>query len=170
MNCECGNKMVLKLARKGETKGNFFWGCSNYPYCQFTKEYVIPKNRFDFANNDFMPIIRSLNEKSKSEQETIETEITVQMIQILEHFIGCTWGAHFNTMFDELIKPYLRDSVTLDYVLRGDSVKETKGNVIRGNTGAKIYPELYEYLITVNSSDIINYLETEFKNYLQHNL
>ena len=114
-----------------------------------------------------MPIIRSINEKPKSEQNKIVTEIKVQMIQILEHFIGCTWGAHYMTMFDELIKPYLTDSSTLDHVLRGDRIKETKGNIIRGKTGAKIYPELYDCLISVNNPDIKIYLKTEFNNYLQ---
>lgn len=97
----------------------------------------------------------------------IVLEIKVQMIGIMEHFISCTWAAHFDTMLEELIKPYLADVSTLDYVLKGDSIKESKGNVIRGETGAKIFPELYFCLSKVQSPNIKNYLKKEFKNYQQ---
>ncbi len=154
--------MVLRLVRKGERQGSFFWGCSTYPLCMETQNYVVPENRFDFANNDFMPIINSLTTKPESEKQEIIAEIKVQMIEILRHFIECTWGAHYNTMFDMLIKPYLTDSSTLDYVLKSEIINESKGNVVRGNTGAKIYPELNYYLSNVNSAEIKNYLKKEF--------
>jgi ssDNA-binding Zn-finger/Zn-ribbon topoisomerase 1 len=162
MICRCGNNMVLRLIRRGELQGSFFWGCSTYPLCMKTQNYVVPENRFDFANNDFMPIIKSLTAKPESEKQEIIVEIKVQMIEILKHFIVCTWGAHYNTMFDMLIKPYLTDPNTLDYILRSEIINESKGNVVRGTTGAKIYPELNYYLNNVNSMEIKNYLKKEF--------
>ena len=164
MICVCGNSMVVRLARKGENKGNYFWGCSKYPLCSKSKNYEIPDNRFDFANNDFIPIIQSLSYISDIEREGILDEIKVQMIDILRHFVQCNWGAHFNTMFEMLIKPYLSDPNTLDHFLKSEVIDELKGNVIFGKTGAKIYPELHYYLNNVNSDEIKNYLKHEFKN------
>jgi ssDNA-binding Zn-finger/Zn-ribbon topoisomerase 1 len=164
MICSCGNNMVLRLVRKGERQGTFFWGCSKYPLCMNTQNYLVPENRFDFANNDFMPIINSLVAKPELEKQEIIAEIKVQMIEILKHFIECTWGAHYNTMFDMLIKPYLTDPSTLDYVLKTEIINESKGNVILGTNGAKIYPELKYYLSNVNSMDIKNYLKSNFPN------
>ncbi|MBS4696781.1 NERD domain-containing protein [Aeromonas allosaccharophila] len=31
----CGNQMVLRTAKRGDNKGNQFWGCSGYPKCRF---------------------------------------------------------------------------------------------------------------------------------------
>jgi len=31
----CGNQMVLRTAKRGDNKGNRFWGCSGYPKCRF---------------------------------------------------------------------------------------------------------------------------------------
>lgn len=33
----CGEKLVMRTARKGGNSGNSFLGCSNYPRCRFTK-------------------------------------------------------------------------------------------------------------------------------------
>ena len=32
---KCGNELVLRTAKKGENKGNPFYGCSNFPKCRF---------------------------------------------------------------------------------------------------------------------------------------
>jgi ssDNA-binding Zn-finger/Zn-ribbon topoisomerase 1 len=31
----CGNKLVLRTAKKGENVGNQFYGCSNFPTCRY---------------------------------------------------------------------------------------------------------------------------------------
>lgn len=31
----CGNPMVLRTAKRGDNRGNQFWGCSGYPKCRF---------------------------------------------------------------------------------------------------------------------------------------
>jgi hypothetical protein len=33
----CGNKLVLRMATRGENAGNQFYGCSNYPKCRYIK-------------------------------------------------------------------------------------------------------------------------------------
>lgn len=38
MTCpRCSNKLVLRVAKKGNNIGNEFYGCSNYPRCKYTK-------------------------------------------------------------------------------------------------------------------------------------
>lgn len=34
---ECGSKLVLRTAKKGNNVGNQFYGCSAYPKCRFIK-------------------------------------------------------------------------------------------------------------------------------------
>ena len=34
---KCGNKLVLRTAKKGSNVGNQFYGCSNYPNCRYIK-------------------------------------------------------------------------------------------------------------------------------------
>lgn len=36
---QCGSRLVLRTARKGQSAGNRFYGCSSYPRCRFTKAY-----------------------------------------------------------------------------------------------------------------------------------
>jgi hypothetical protein len=36
----CGEKLVLRTARKGPNAGNDFYGCSNFPNCRYTKHIV----------------------------------------------------------------------------------------------------------------------------------
>lgn len=161
MDCFCGNMMILRLARLGDTAGNFFWGCSTYPECTYTKPYQIPIERFAFANQDFTEIINSLGDKNEIEREIIVTEIKAQMIDILNHFIECRWGAHFNTLFDQIISKYLDDPSVLDYVLKSDVVIDIG---FRGVSGAKIFPDLLNYLQRVESPKIQHYLLKEFGN------
>ncbi|OUS32020.1 hypothetical protein A9Q98_02385 [Thalassotalea sp. 42_200_T64] len=35
----CGNKMLVRTAKKGPNSGNKFWGCSAFPRCRKTEEY-----------------------------------------------------------------------------------------------------------------------------------
>ncbi|MGL4750690.1 MAG: topoisomerase DNA-binding C4 zinc finger domain-containing protein [Shewanella sp.] len=35
----CGNTMVLRTAKRGDNRGNRFWGCSGYPKCR----KILPK-------------------------------------------------------------------------------------------------------------------------------
>lgn len=34
---QCGARLVLRTARRGENAGNQFWGCSSFPKCRFTE-------------------------------------------------------------------------------------------------------------------------------------
>jgi restriction system protein len=41
ITCEkCGAGLVLRTARRGQTSGSKFWGCSTYPKCTFTRDYT----------------------------------------------------------------------------------------------------------------------------------
>ncbi|GAB4161738.1 MAG: hypothetical protein Tsb0033_19680 [Winogradskyella sp.] len=115
----------------------------------------------DLINNDFMPLISSLDTKPIQEQKVIIKEIKSQMVNILKHFIECTWGSHYNTVFKRLIKPYLDNPFVLDYVLKSEIIKDK--NIVIGKTGAKAYPELLKYLISVDSLKIRDYLSNEFE-------
>jgi restriction system protein len=36
----CGSRLVLKLAKRGPTAGNQFWGCTNFPNCRHTETFA----------------------------------------------------------------------------------------------------------------------------------
>ena len=36
----CGNALVLRVAKQGANKGNEFYGCSNYPKCRHTAQVI----------------------------------------------------------------------------------------------------------------------------------
>lgn len=36
----CGSELVLRTASRGANRGGQFWGCSAYPKCRYTKDYV----------------------------------------------------------------------------------------------------------------------------------
>lgn len=46
----CGNKMLVRVARKGQHKGNKFWGCSSYPKCRQILEYNDASNAATLEN------------------------------------------------------------------------------------------------------------------------
>lgn len=37
---KCNGELVLRTAKRGENKGNSFYGCSNYPKCKYIQEYI----------------------------------------------------------------------------------------------------------------------------------
>lgn len=37
---KCNGELVLRTARRGDNKGNLFYGCSNYPKCKYIQEYI----------------------------------------------------------------------------------------------------------------------------------
>lgn len=158
----CQQETWLKFNAQGVNRGKFSWSCANFFNCKTEYPYIPPTDRFNFARDDFMPILKSFETIPQRKREEIEIEIKVQMIEILKHYIECDWGAHYNTIFQRIIKVYLEDPFVLDYVLRSDVIRNVG---IVGKTGAKIFPTLMFYLQQVNSSNIQNYLEVEFEYY-----
>lgn len=41
---KCGTPMVLRIAHRGENRGNEFWGCANFPKCRVTAKYIKPNH------------------------------------------------------------------------------------------------------------------------------
>lgn len=81
---------------------------------------------------------------------------------ILIHYIECNRGYHYNSIFEKVIKPYFDSVEVLDSVLRSEVIKN-KSHVVIGQTGAKIFPELLDKLMLVDSENIKSYLKNEFK-------
>ncbi|MBZ0328275.1 MAG: hypothetical protein K8F54_11760 [Altibacter sp.] len=118
--------------------------------------------KLDIAIQDTMDAIKILEEGGAEEKVSIINEIKVQMVDILNHFIDCTWGAHYMTLFNKMIIPYLDDPKVLQFVLNGPIIDDSKGNVFRGKSGTKMYKELYFYLMRVEAERIRDFLFIEF--------
>ena len=85
----------------------------------------------------------------------------VFMAQILYHFIECTRGGCYNSLYFNVFVPHLNCPEIVDYVLRSSVVYGGMG-VSKGKTGAKLYPELRKRLQGVTSSRIHTYLAENF--------
>lgn len=85
----------------------------------------------------------------------------VFMAQILYHFIECTWGACYNSLYSNVLVPHLDAPEILDYVLRGPAVHDTDGTRV-GKSGARLYPELRHRLQGITSPRIRTYLAENF--------
>lgn len=162
MNCSCGAFMDLMFSVNNKRHYSFSWRCQNFPDCSFTKTYTPVIPALDIANTDTMTVVNCLKKGSLNEKELMIDEIRTQMVKILEHFIICGWGAHYNTLLHEIIQPYLDCPNVLHYVLTGPSIKTEKGNVFLGSRGAKMFPELLDCFKGVKNSRISTYLNEEF--------
>jgi hypothetical protein len=85
----------------------------------------------------------------------------VFMGQILYHFIGCTWGGCYNSLYSNVLIPHLDAPEIIDYVLRSPLVKDGPG-VQKAKSGARLYPELRYRLNGVVSPRVRAYLEEHF--------
>lgn len=95
----------------------------------------------------------------------IVTAVKYNIGDYLSHFIECTWGAHYNSLYKDFILLHLKDLRVLKMVLSSDVIKENKNNTIISKNGCKMFWELYQYLIKVNSAEIRGFLKEEFPEY-----
>lgn len=107
-------------------------------------------------------ILNSIHEIEIDNDSDIEDVIIDKMHLILEHYIQCNRGYHYNSIFEKIIKPYFDSIEVLESVLKSSMIKN-KQNIIIGQTGAKIFPELLNKLLLVESENIKFYLKNEFK-------
>ncbi len=87
--------------------------------------------------------------------------VKVYMPQILYHFIECTWGGCFNSIYKNCLVPHLDSPEVVDYVLRTPVVKPCD-DLLVGDNGARVYGELMSRLQGISSLAIADYLSREF--------
>lgn len=87
--------------------------------------------------------------------------VRIYMPSLLYHFIGCTWGGCYNSIYWNCLVPFLDSPEVVDYVLRSDVIRpsDLNGNRIRE---PRIFPELRNRLEGVSSSRIKQYLKETF--------
>lgn len=88
------------------------------------------------------------------------------MPEIFHHFIECSWGACYNSVYQNLLVPHLDSPDVVDYVLRS-AVVHSGDDVVQGITGARVFGELMSRLRNVESDRIRTYLEITFSNNLR---
>jgi hypothetical protein len=84
------------------------------------------------------------------------------MLQILPHFIECTRGGCYNSIYNNLLAPHLDSPDVVDYVLRGPVIHGSP-DLITGITGAKIFEQLLWCLKGVHSPNIRQYIQVTFE-------
>ncbi len=80
---------------------------------------------------------------------------------ILYHFIECSWGGCYNSLFNHVIVPDLDAVDVLKYVLRSPVVFES-GHSTASLLPPKMYAELYSRLVQVKSPAIREYVVSQF--------
>jgi len=160
MKCtHCNNKMVLRF---NERRG-YFWGCSIFPKCENLVTYQ-PLD--DAINITFL----STPEEHKEQLMKLDSEsyannmidFQVQMEGVLAHFIVC--NLHYIPIF-VFIREYFDNPVLLKQILKSSVIREDKNNTIIGDDGARIFYDLFFWLMNVNSIKVRNYLIENFPQY-----
>ncbi len=100
--------------------------------------------------------------RDSREYKLIRTAVKFNMFSYLTHFIECSWGAHYQTLFKEFIIRNLDDLNTLKEVLRSCYIREDKQNTTTSKNGYKMFWSLYCYLMKVYNMEIIGFLQKEF--------
>lgn len=80
---------------------------------------------------------------------------------VLYHFVECTWGACYNSIYFNLLVPHLDSTAVLDYVLRSRVIRGIE-EVADGVPKPKMYGELHSRLMGVKSPVIRQYLAAAF--------
>lgn len=88
-----------------------------------------------------------------------------QWLLIWEHAIECDYAACYNTMFENLLCPHFNAPHLLDFML-GEALIKPKPNVLRGRTGAQVFPQLLEWLVRFEGPEMQRYVAYEFGSYV----
>jgi hypothetical protein len=151
--------MVLRFS---EQRGHF-WRCSKFPYCRNLITYqplddAINISRLDSPEKHKEQLMK-LDSKSYAKNMI---DFQVQMEEALRHFIWC--NLHYVISF-VYIREYFDNPVLLKQILKSDVIHEYKNNTIIGDDGARIFYDLFFWLMNVNSIKVRNYLVENFPQY-----
>jgi len=150
--------------------------CQNILDLSFVKS-VCPNPLCGFNFNDLEALLdqdegklrQALINATKSKDvhgiKLLATAVKFNMPGYLTHFIECSWGAHYQTLFKDFITLYLDDLNVLKMILSSDVICPAKNNVVTSKNGYKIFLGLYQYLMKVHSPDIRNFLRLEFPGF-----
>ena len=146
---KCGSSMQKRLAKKGSNAGGYFWGCTNFPKCRGTLDYIESENN---QSTDLIKVNRQkdlsteLSKKEPNEvQETYSKKILVPWSGKARHgFISnyLSIGSipsftldHFNKDDDSLKKSL---SQTLLLINRNKDVYQSENTILLSTLLTKI--------------------------------
>ena len=170
-NCpKCYSIDFLRLIQN--EKSEYIYECIN-DFCDFNlNTYITTSHKFlslevsfggqlwegnnDRCNNNF-------NSHVNTECLECINSLKISMLPFLTHFLSCTWGACYNTMFSNVINPYFDDIEILKFFLKQD--RFFKPATFRNKNGYFMYSELGSYLKRINCSQLQDFLRTEFGFY-----
>jgi hypothetical protein len=104
------------------------------------------------------------NEYLRRNEQLGIAAVKAKMPLFLEHFVSCWWGACYHTMFATAIAPHLDNPEILDLFLCSGAVQD-RGNSITAQNGARMYYDLFQYLMNVKSDAVTAYLRKQFPQY-----
>jgi hypothetical protein len=167
--CNLYEKMELLLAKQGEFQNQYFYTCSTQ-VCRFYLNTGI-NTKHDFSNFRIRSDganwwkcenngLRNLLERDSSlDCEDCINAIKINMLDILSEFVECTWGVHYMTVFENIIKPYLDNLEMLKFFLQStDTIIDEYNNV----NGYKMYGDLHHMLNGVENIQINKFIQSEF--------
>lgn len=120
-------------------------------------------------NDDILrkELINAHKEHDEHKRKMLVTAIKFNMGNYFSHFITCTWGSHYNTLFKKFIFWYLDDLNIIKKVLKSDVIDPNKGETEASKNGYKMFWELYKYLMRIPHPDIKLFLKKEFPKFRQ---
>ncbi len=109
-------------------------------------------------------IVNTHKDREGREYKLAITAVKYHSGNYLAHFIECGSGAHYNTLFNDLLLNFFDDLNLLKAVLKSDVIKP-KDNVVVSKGGYKMFWELYDRLKKLNTVEIRNFLIEEFPDF-----
>ena len=135
-------------------------GCPN-PLCQFSfkgLEALLVKNNSELHK----AILSAYKGNDERKIKLLATAVRNYIAVYLANFIQYAWGSQMQRLFKNFIILYLDDLNALQIVLKSKVIKPDKDNTVISKNNYKIFPELYNYLMRVHSTEIRNFLRLEF--------
>ena len=160
--CNIYDNMKLLIALKGEYKNQYFYTCVDKNCKFYLNTYLNTNHKYD--NYQAGAHWKQWDCGSYSGDTKISCDdcisiLKINMLDILSEFVECTWGAHYTTVFDYILKPHLDNLVILKFFLRStNSIKDEYNNP----HGYKMFGELRYKLLEIDNIEIKEFVYSEF--------
>jgi hypothetical protein len=116
-----------------KSRDNYFWGCKLFPQCNYARRSVFDPNNLTENQNKLMNAFYCFVN--------------------LNSFLMVTFGTvYFN----------LKEAALLDHMLKSEIIRDNKSELETGETGARVFYEIYYHLMLLPSDQIRSYLENNF--------
>ena len=162
----CGNKLILRVGKKGDIVA-----CSNYPNCNYIysrKNNIIKENneeKIEHYSSKFK------QEKREDIEENVRSAWESNIIRVFDYLkINYKYESEAFRLFPNAKYRFASPSYLPDFILDDGTIIEVKGHLnYRSLHNLKRFKELYpKFTIKVIDNDIYHLIEKKYKNLIKN--